>query len=76
MAEMTFEEAMKELEALVRRMESGEPTLDESIALFQRGVELSKLCAKKLDETEKRIVQLVGTPEGGLAEAPFAERES
>lgn len=76
MADLTFEEAMKELEALVKRMESGEPTLDESIALFQRGVELSRLCAAKLDEIEKRIVQLVETKDGGLAEVPFPDREA
>ena len=75
MSEMTFEEAMKELEGLVKRMESGEPTLDESIGLFQRGVELSKLCATKLDEIEKRIVQLVETKDGAIAEQPFTERE-
>jgi exodeoxyribonuclease VII small subunit len=76
MAEITFEDAMKELEALVKRIESGEPTLDESIALFQRGVELSKLCAAKLDEIEKRIVQLVEAKDGGLVEAPFAQKEN
>ncbi len=76
MPEITFEDAMKELENLVKRMESGEPTLDESIALFQRGVELSKLCAAKLDEVEKRIVQLVETKDGNLAEEPFAQKES
>jgi exodeoxyribonuclease VII small subunit len=76
MAEIAFEEAMKELEQLVKRMESGEPTLDESIALFQRGVELSKICAAKLDEIEKKIVQLVETREGGLAEVPFVQKES
>ena len=75
MIEMTFEEAMKELEGLVKRMESGEPTLDESIGLFQRGVELSKLCADKLDEIEKRIVQLVEAKDGGIVEQPFTERE-
>ena len=73
---MTFEEAMKELEVLVRRMESGEPTLDESILLFQRGVELSRLCTSKLDAIEKKIVQLVENKEGEMVEQPFSVKDS
>jgi exodeoxyribonuclease VII small subunit len=55
---LTFEEAQKELEAIVQRLESGEASLDEAIALWERGEELYKLCAGKLDTAQGRIDEL------------------
>ena len=55
---LTFEEAQKELEAIVQRLESGEASLDEAIALWERGEELYKLCAEKLDTAQGRIDEL------------------
>jgi exodeoxyribonuclease VII small subunit len=52
---MSFEEAMIELESIVSKLDSGDGSLDDSILLFQKGVELSKLCSKRLDEIEKRV---------------------
>ena len=52
---LSFEEAMKELEAVVAKLDAGEGTLDESIDLLQKGMKLSKLCGRRLDEIEKRI---------------------
>ena len=60
---LTFEEAMNELESVVSRLDSGEGTLDESISLFQKGIELSKLCSKRLEDIEKRVKIL--TVDGG-----------
>lgn len=52
---LSFEEAMIELESVVSKLDTGEGTLDESIALFQKGVLLSKLCSSRLEEIEKRV---------------------
>lgn len=56
----TFEQALDELDMLVRRMESGELTLDESIAAYKRGAELARLCQSKLAQAELDIRQLEG----------------
>ena len=50
---MTFEEAQKELEEIVRRLETGEAPLDEALKLWQRGEELYRLCKEQLDSAEE-----------------------
>ena len=67
-AEPTFEAARAELEAIVRRLESGEAELEESLALWERGEELYRLCVAKLDAAQGRIEEL-GRPSGDV-EAP------
>ena len=54
----TFEEAQRELEQIVQRLESGQASLDEAIALWERGEELYKLCAAQLDAAQGRIEEL------------------
>jgi exodeoxyribonuclease VII small subunit len=56
----TFEQALDELEALVRRLETGELTLDESIAAYRRGAELARYCQTRLAQAEQDIKQLEG----------------
>ncbi len=70
---LSFEEAMKELEAIVGRLDAGEGTLDESISLFQKGVQLSKLCSAQLEEIEKRVRILTDESAGSRKEIPFVE---
>ncbi|WP_265561987.1 exodeoxyribonuclease VII small subunit [Sphingomicrobium arenosum] len=65
-ADMAFEDALEELEAIVRRLESGDEKLDASIALFQRGEELKKHCQARLDDARVRIEKITGG-EGGNA---------
>ena len=55
---MTFEEAMKELEATVGRLEHGEATLEESIALYERGAKLRAHCDKVLRAAEERVEKI------------------
>jgi exodeoxyribonuclease VII small subunit len=55
---------MKELEAIVARLEKGDLPLDESLAAFQRGVELARLCDQRLAEAEQRVA-LLTTDEAG-----------
>ena len=56
----TFEQALDELDTLVRRMESGELSLDESIAAYRRGAELARFCQARLAQAEQEIKQLEG----------------
>lgn len=57
-AEPGFEAAQRELEEIVQRLESGQASLDEAISLWERGEELYRLCAAKLDSAQGRIDEL------------------
>jgi exodeoxyribonuclease VII small subunit len=59
-ADLTFERALEELEALVARMEDGKLPLEESLAAYQRGAELIKFCESKLSDAQARIAILDG----------------
>jgi exodeoxyribonuclease VII small subunit len=56
--EPTFEEAQRELEETVHRLESGDAPLDEALRLWQRGEELYRLCRTRLDAAEGKIEEL------------------
>jgi exodeoxyribonuclease VII small subunit len=58
LAEPTFEEAQKELESIVERLERGDAGVDELTRLWQRGEELYTLCAAKLDSVRGKIEEL------------------
>lgn len=58
MAEKTFEENLKRLEEIVRILDSGECSLDDSIKLFEEGIALSKLCNTTLDNAKQKITLL------------------
>ena len=58
MSELTFEEAQRELESIVQRLESGDASLDEAITLWERGEELYRVCSAKLDAAHGRIEEL------------------
>jgi len=70
--EMNFENAIARLEQIVRALESGSAPLDDSLALFEEGVRLVKLCNEKLDSAETRIKMLTETP-NGMVETDFAQ---
>jgi exodeoxyribonuclease VII small subunit len=57
-AQPTFEDAQRELEQIVERLERGEAGLDEAIGLWERGEELYKLCVDKLDSAQGKIEEL------------------
>jgi exodeoxyribonuclease VII small subunit len=71
MAKERFEEALEKLEEIVKKMESGELSLEESLKAFEEGIKLSRLCAKKLDEADRRV-ELLLRQEGELVTKPFA----
>ncbi|MFD1880655.1 exodeoxyribonuclease VII small subunit [Paracoccus pacificus] len=55
---LSFEDAMKELESVVSRLERGEVSLDESIALYERGAKLREHCDKRLRDAEERVSKI------------------
>ena len=67
----SFEEGMEELESVVSRLEKGDLPLNESLAGFQRGVELTNLCGQMLDEAERRVELLSIDEEGRSVLRPF-----
>lgn len=68
-----FEQALRELEALVERMEKGELSLEESLQDFARGIELTRSCQQALQDAEQRVQILL--QKGGQVELqPFEER--
>jgi exodeoxyribonuclease VII small subunit len=72
---MTFEEALRALEDVVRRLESGEVPLDDSITLYERGEALRKHCQARLDAAQARIEKIVAGPDGQAAGTrPFDEQ--
>jgi exodeoxyribonuclease VII small subunit len=64
MSEPSFEDAQRELEQIVERLERGEADLDEAIRLWERGEELYKLCVGKLDSAQGKIEELARRVEG------------
>jgi exodeoxyribonuclease VII small subunit len=58
-----FEDAMNQLDGVVRQLESGEGTLDEMIAQYEKGMKLVKLCTQQLDAYEAKITKLSGEKE-------------
>jgi exodeoxyribonuclease VII small subunit len=64
-SEPTFEDAQRELEQIVERLESGRAGLDEAIALWERGEELYRTCVAKLDAAQGRIDELARRADGG-----------
>ena len=66
--QMSFEDAMKELESVVGKLEHGDATLDQSIALYERGAKLRAHCERRLRAAEERVEKIMlsasGEPSG------------
>jgi len=73
LAKFDFEKAMARLEQIIANLESGELGLDESIKVFEEGVELSKKCHKKLTEAEAKVKQLIKNENGEFELKLFEE---
>jgi len=67
---LTYEQAYAELETVVSALETGEQSLDEALALFERGQELTKHCTELLDKAELKVQKL-----SGETLEPFEEKE-
>ncbi len=70
----TFEDSLIRLEEIVKRMESGKLTLDESMALYEEGVKLSALCKSRLNLARNKVMMLVEEKEG-LKEVDFDDSD-
>ncbi|MEK7782581.1 MAG: exodeoxyribonuclease VII small subunit [Candidatus Binatota bacterium] len=75
MGKKKFEEALEELEKVVEQLESGELSLEGSLAAFEEGVRLVKYCNQKLTEVERKIELLVKDKEGKVQLKPLADAD-
>ncbi len=66
----SFEAAVDQLEKIVRELETGDLSLERSIELFEKGMDLSELCRKQLSDAETRVEQLLKR-QGKVEPAPF-----
>lgn len=64
---LSFEDALVELETLVRSLEGGQQRLEDAISCYERGVDLRRHCETKLAEAEERIQTIVGSADGAVA---------
>lgn len=69
-ASMSFEDALVELETIVRRLEEGTAKLDEAIAAYERGAALKRHCERKLEEAKARVETIIAGSDGQLSVEP------
>lgn len=72
---MKFEDAIKRLEEIVEKIGNRDIPLEESMKLFEEGMELSAMCNGKLDEAERKINILVKGKDGSMVESSFSPEE-
>lgn len=75
MATEKFETSLKKLEEIVRRLEGGSLSLEDSLKAFEEGVKHSSFCAKKLDEAERRVEVLLKQKDGSFTREAFDAEE-
>ncbi len=68
---LTFEAAMTELETIVKDLENGKTSLDQSISAYERGVALKNHCESKLREAQSKIEKIMVQPDGSIKTAPL-----
>ncbi len=66
-----FEQALTELEKIVKELEAGSLSLEKSLVLFERGVKLARLCKEKLAAAELKVAKLIKEKDGVFTEEPF-----
>jgi exodeoxyribonuclease VII small subunit len=69
-AGMSFEDALSELEQIVRRLEAGQVKLDEAILSYERGAQLKQYCERKLNEAQQRVERIVIGADGAISMEP------
>ncbi|SNR86881.1 Exodeoxyribonuclease VII small subunit [Anaerovirgula multivorans] len=74
MKKMNYEKAMKRLEDVIEQLENKELSLDDSLKLFQEGIDLYRLCNAKLNEAEEKI-QMIVEEDGVIKSIPFIDGE-
>jgi len=71
-----FESALKTLEDIVGKLETGDMTLERSLELFEEGIKISRFCGSKLEEAERKVEILTKAADGTLSEQPFPEGDA
>ena len=71
--DMSFETAMTRLEQIVRELEDGKVSLDDSLKLYEEGIALVRLCSGRLDEAEQKIKIIRTAADGSKTEEDFNE---
>ncbi len=71
MATDKFEASLKKLEEIVKRLETGSLTLEDSLKAFEEGVKLAAFCSGRLDDAERRVEVLLKQKDGTLKREPF-----
>jgi len=69
-AAMSFEDALAELEQIVRRLEAGQVKLDDAILCYERGTQLKRHCEQKLNEAQQRVDRIVVGADGAVSVTP------
>ena len=69
----SFEEAFSSLEDIVKKMESGELSLDESLGAFEEAIKLVKFCNSELERAEQKVRILTESTDGVITDEPFAK---
>jgi exodeoxyribonuclease VII small subunit len=72
MTTLNFEKALADLEAIVEKLEKGGLALNESLALFEKGVKLAKYLREELGKAEKKVEILLKDEKGGVRAEPFS----
>lgn len=72
---LSFEQALKRLDEIVKGLEKGDVSLNDSMALFEEGTALIRLCGGMLDAAEQQVVRLKKGPNGAPEELPFDAEE-
>lgn len=71
MPKKTFEQAMQELEKIVEELEAGDLPLEKAMNKFEEGIQLTRFCTNRLDETEKKINILLQDQQGDIVKQSF-----
>ena len=72
---ISFEEAIAQLEDLVRKLESGNLTLDDSLTAFEDAVKLVKFCNTKIESAEQKVKILMESADGSVTDVPFDKQD-
>lgn len=71
-----FETSLEELESLVRKLEQGELSLEDSLAAFEKGVRLTRNCQQALRSAEQRVQKVVEQTDGAFQVTPFHDEDA
>ena len=72
--DIPFEQALSELQSVVERLETGKVALEESLSLYERGMQLIKICNEKLDKAEQRV-SVLHMDANGITQQPVTGEE-